>query len=88
MKEAIYKSFFKQKGAYLFLILACVAVYWPILGNGFLDHWDDQWIVMNHYTENGWTGDNLKHIFVDYYGGQYAPFMELSFLALLYLFRV
>ena len=82
MKEAIYKSFFKQKGAYLFLILACVAVYWPVLENDFLDHWDDQWIVMNHYTEGGWTWDNLKHIFIDYYGGQYAPVMELSFLAL------
>ena len=44
-------------------------VYYPTLKNGFLTGWDDQWMVFSHYTERGWTVDNLWHIFTDFYGG-------------------
>ena len=27
---------------------------------------DDQWMVFSHYTERGWTVDNLWHIFTDF----------------------
>ena len=50
--------------------------------NGFLTGWDDQWMVFSHYTERGWTVDNLWHIFTDFYGGQYAPLAFLSYLVL------
>ena len=43
---------------------------------------DDQWMVFSHYTERGWTVDNLWHIFTDFYGGQYAPLAFLSYLVL------
>ena len=32
-----------------------LAVYFPILGNDFLYNWDDQWQVMNQFTEGGLT---------------------------------
>jgi hypothetical protein len=64
----------------------CFGVYYPVLGNDFLTGWDDQWMVFSHYTENGWTVDNLWHIFIDFYGGQYAPFASLSYLFLNTLF--
>lgn len=65
---------------YLFFAIICVAVYFPIFSNGFLYHWDDQWMVLNKYTDGGWTVDNLWHIFTDFYGGQYGPFTELNYL--------
>jgi hypothetical protein len=37
------------------LICATTAVYFPILGNGFLYFWDDQRVVINHYTGSGLT---------------------------------
>ena len=39
-------------------------------------------MVFSHYTERGWTVDNLWHIFTDFYGGQYAPLAFLSYLVL------
>ncbi len=66
------------------LILAIITflVYYSTLKNGFLTGWDDQWMVFSHYTERGWTVNNLWHIFTDFYGGQYAPLAFLSYLAL------
>lgn len=51
----------------LFLVGITCLVYFPILRNGFLDFWDDQWVVMNHYTESGLNKQNLYSIFMDFY---------------------
>ena len=64
------------------LIVVTVAVYFPILGNDFLDFWDDQWQVMNHYTEGGFHLDNLRAILTNYHGGQYSPVCQYLYLAL------
>ena len=56
----------------LILIMACIAVYYPILFNDFLYQWDDHG-MMNRYTEGGINFTNLKAIFTEYYHGQYAP---------------
>ena len=63
-------------------MIITLLVYYPTLKNGFLTGWDDQWMVFSHYTERGWTVDNLWHIFTDFYGGQYAPLAFLSYLVL------
>ena len=63
-------------------MIITLLVYYPTLKNGFLTGWDDQWMVFSHYTERGWTVNNLWHIFTDFYGGQYAPLAFLSYLAL------
>jgi hypothetical protein len=69
------------------LIAACVIlVYFPITGNGFLYYWDDQWVVMNHYTGSGFTRANVCAILTEFYHGQYAPFNELFYLILYSLF--
>lgn len=59
-------------------ILICIvlAVYFPVLGNDFLYYWDDQWQVMNRYTEGGLHFNNLWAILTEFYGGQYAPANE------------
>lgn len=75
-----------SKWVYLLLLMICFVVYYPVLRNNFLTGWDDQWMVFSHYTENGWTIDNLWHIFTDFFGGQYAPLASLSYLFLHTLF--
>jgi hypothetical protein len=79
---------FKNREFYypVFLILAVLAVYFPILGNDFLYFWDDQWVAINHYTEGGFTGANLWAIFSRFYHGQYSPLNELLYLTLHTLF--
>ncbi|QDW24345.1 hypothetical protein FFJ24_005700 [Pedobacter sp. KBS0701] len=68
--------------SYTLLVLASIAVYFPILKNALLKYWDDQWVVMNGYTSGGMTASNLKDIMLDYYEGQYAPFNEYLYLTL------
>ncbi len=68
------------------LIAATVCVYFPILDNNFLYFWDDQWVVMNYYTERGFSISNLWAIFTEFYHGQYAPLNELLYLQLYSLF--
>lgn len=72
----------KEKKDYLLLLLACLLVYYPILGNELLDFWDDQWVVMNIYTESGFTLTNIINILTHFYHGQYAPFNEYLYLLL------
>lgn len=66
----------------LFLTTLIFLIYYPILGNDFLDFWDDQWVVMNSYTERGINIENLWAILTDFYHGQYAPFNEYLYLLL------
>lgn len=65
-----------------FLIVAGIAIYYPILGNQLLDFWDDQWVVMNHYTQGGINIYNIRSILTEFYHGQYAPFNEFLYLFL------
>ncbi len=64
------------------IVISVVTVYFPILNNQLLDFWDDQWVVMNHYTESSINIDNLRRIFTEFYHGQYAPLNELLYLFL------
>jgi len=74
MKKIKANDYLYSKWINLFLLIICFIVYYPILRNSFLTGWDDQWMVFSHYTENGWTIDNLWHIgcvflvfYYDYY---------------------
>lgn len=70
---------------YLMLISIVILVYSPVINHDFLYQWDDQWVVINHYTTGGIHIHNLWDILTDFYHGQYAPFNELNYL-LLYTF--
>lgn len=82
MKKNWQLDIFHSRYSCSFLVIITLLVYYPTLKNGFLTGWDDQWMVFSHYTERGWTVDNLWHIFTDFYGGQYAPLAFLSYLVL------
>ena len=57
-----------------------LAVYFPILRNDFLYNWDDQWQVMNQFTEGGFNFKNLYAIFSDSFHGQYSPVNQLMYV--------
>lgn len=57
-------------------------LFFPVFSNDFLLGWDDQWMVMNQYTENGYSWSNIWQIFSQPINGQYSPLVELNFLLL------
>lgn len=61
--------------------IACLlfAIYSKVPGFDFLIGWDDQWFVLNDYTTSGFSLENLKGIFTDFYYGQYAPLNQLYY---------
>lgn len=63
------------------LIALVVAAFYPVFTHDFLYRWDDQWMVMNGYTEGGWSPANLWRISTDFYNGQYAPLNQFFYLA-------
>ena len=68
-------------------IFVCViAVYWPVYSFRFLHGWDDQWAVLNSYTEDGFTGSNIYAVLTTFYGGQYAPVNQFYYMAMYYFF--
>ena len=62
------------------MVVACLVVFYPILSNDFLYYWDDQWQVMNQYTEGGFNLNNLRYIFSEFFHGQYSPVNQLMYL--------
>ncbi len=66
----------------IIIILLGVLVYYPIFNNQLLNFWDDQWVVMNYYTESSINLINIWNIFTQFYHGQYAPFNEFLYLIL------
>lgn len=70
----------------LILIVAIIAIYWPVYQFQFLIGWDDQWFVTNRYTEGGLNWDNISDIFTKFHYGQYAPLNQLYYTVLYGLF--
>ncbi len=64
------------------LIAACLIVYWPVLSHEFQTGWDDQWEVINYYTDRGLASDNLWSVLTEFYNGQYAPVNEYYYIIL------
>jgi len=82
IKEILFRFKNSQWIYPVLLIGSVLAVYFPILGNDFLYYWDDQWVVINVYTEGGLNVQNLWAIFSEFYHGQYAPLNESLYLIL------
>ena len=73
-----YREFIKP----LLLVIAGFSVYYPIMGNNFTYGWDDNWMVVNHYTESGVNFENIWAILTEFYRGQYGPVNQYLFLFL------
>lgn len=61
-------------------------LYAKSAGNEFLLRWDDQWVVINTYTEQGLTWQNIWHVLTDFYHGQYAPLNEFMYMMIFEVF--
>jgi hypothetical protein len=66
----------------LLLVIAVGVTYLPALFNNFILRWDDQWVVVNHYTYGGFTADNLWKVLTEFYHGQYSPVNQLYYILL------
>lgn len=77
---------FKFLLGFLLLYGLVAFCYSPVFSNGFLDSWDDQWMVMNIFTESGFRMENLIAVFTQSYKGQYSPLVELNYMVLYGLF--
>ena len=64
---------------FLLLYELVALCYSPVFFNGFLDSWDDQWMVMNVFTESDFRKENLMEVFTQSYKGQYSPLVELNY---------
>ena len=62
------------------LLLIAIAAFVGIMGHGFLYQWDDQWVVINKYTDAGLDFGNLWAVMTEFHHGQYAPFNEFSYI--------
>ncbi|PSL24448.1 hypothetical protein [Chitinophaga ginsengisoli] len=76
---ALNSILYNRKLAVFIILCICLIVYIPIYSLDFQDSWDDQWVVINEYTENGLSLPNLKHILFDFYHGQYSPVNQLFY---------
>lgn len=70
----------------IFIILLTIGIYIPAFSHNFQFAWDDQWVVMNDYTEGGINMENIFTILTEFYHGQYAPINELYYLLIYQIF--
>lgn len=68
------------------IILLTLAAHFPTFFHQFQLKWDDQWVVINAYTEGGLTLSNLKSILTEFYNGQYSPINQFSYTLLFSIF--
>jgi len=63
------------------LLSVSYIIYSPVLGFGFITGWDDNWMVINRYTET-WSRENFRAIFGEFYHGQYGPVNQVIYTAI------
>lgn len=68
------------------LVSCCLLVYWPVILHEFQMEWDDQWQVINHYTEQGFAWSNLWNVLTEFFNGQYSPVNQFYYIILYALF--
>jgi hypothetical protein len=64
----------------LLLLLATLAVYGTTLDHGFIYNWDDTGYLLENEAIRGFTLENIKLLFGNYFIGNYAPIHLLSYL--------
>jgi hypothetical protein len=69
-----------------FLFFCGIVIYYPVFFHQFQNLWDDQWVVINDYTEYGLNADNIGLILTEFYHGQYAPLNQIYYTSLYSLF--
>ncbi|NQX52262.1 hypothetical protein HQN86_01415 [Pedobacter panaciterrae] len=68
------------------IFLSLLFVYWQVHSFKFLIGWDDQWFVLNRYTEGGLNWRNIYSILKSFHYGQYSPVNQIYYTLLYYFF--
>ena len=71
---------------YAITVTACLLVYVPVVFPDFQRGWDDGWEVMNMFTVLGFTPENLKTVFTEFYVAQYSPFNSVIYMVIYAIF--
>lgn len=89
----MFRNILEYRGKRAVLITAmagALAVVWaPVLNNGFLTNWDDQWMVTGnpHLLEvtylNTLSTDAVVTTFSESYNGQYSPVNTLAYMMII-----
>jgi len=82
----IKKAFLITASVYVLLFALPIIVYFSVSGHQFLDRWDDNWMVLNYYTADGLSLQNLAAIFNETNNGQYSPVNQLIYTILFSIF--
>ncbi|MEX0780996.1 MAG: hypothetical protein WD037_14750 [Balneolales bacterium] len=67
------------------LTLVIIAIYFPMLNNGFLTHWDDQLMLPESMYQTKVGLDTIFVLFTESYLGQYSPLIMLSYLGIIHV---
>jgi len=62
----------------LLLILAVLAVYWQVLGNGFINYDDDTYVTANRYVRHGISLESISWAFTTRHSANWHPLTWLS----------
>jgi hypothetical protein len=79
----------KELIAVIAMLLVLFVVWSPVLNNGFLTNWDDQWMVTGnpHLLEvthlNAISPEAVATVFTEPYNGQYSPFNTLAYMVII-----
>jgi len=61
-----------------FLVAAAAAVFWQVLGHGFVYHDDDVYVYENPHVQAGLTGESITWAFTTGWGANWHPLTWLS----------
>lgn len=61
------------------LIIVTAAIFWQVLGHGFVDFDDDKYITNNRHIQQGFTMQNVVWAFTTFYGANWNPMLWMSF---------
>lgn len=64
----------------LLLLLLTVATYWEVATHSILTNWDDHVYITHNAAVRGFSLENLKAAFSNYYVGNYAPVQIISYM--------
>jgi hypothetical protein len=73
-----------KRNTLIFVMSVVVALtFSPVLNNGFLTNWDDQWMVLDHPHLQQSDFSSVQAMLTEPYGNQYSPLNTLAYLAII-----
>ena len=68
------------------LAMATVVAFLPVVGNGFLEYDDDEYVTLNPHVRSGLTAQGIRWAFTSFRGGTWQPLPWLAYTLVWQLF--